>query len=382
MLDYLCAKAADYAVILTWADQQVQYLCSKCSEHQPLLNRLRDSIDEAQFLLGQLQIITHVGHHRLISKAFRTVHQIEYWIIIITSYYIPALQRENKDDLALRALLIPTAIRCGLSWIEDIAVRLDGQHATVAVLTETPVIFAPPQHSASLLDMAGLYHEFGHNAFRRFPTIADDLSASVLDYYFGFSQQAGPMSPNKKAERDRAIDEAITYWDEKRLEEIFCDIYATIVVGPVHYFSCTDMALRSAVNPFFVDVQDVHPPLAARVYVCDTALSSAHQNNLVVLTTRSTWRAYIGTLGRNAGFQLICAPELLDRLTEAAIRSIETFLPDVQRYDRTSTVSVGTDLASQDNSLEDILNAATRVLLASPNQYAAWEEKVLKALLT
>jgi len=366
---------------LSWAEQELHRLRSERPEHQPLLARLRDSLNEVQLLLGQLQAITLVGHPRLIPKALRTIHQIEYWVVIITSYYIPALQREGKDDLALRELLLPTAVRCGLSWIEDIAVRLDGQHATVSVLTETPVVFAPPQHSVSLLDMAGLYHELGHTVFHRFPVIAEDLSDGAMDYYFDFSQKAGPMSPSKRAERDRAINEALEYWDEKRLEEIFCDVYATFVSGPVHYFSCVDMAVRGIRDPFHVDIRDVHPPLAARVCVCDKALASSHRRDRIVRTTRNTWRTHTNLLMRNAEFELICPDELLECLTDTAIQGIRKFLPDADRYDRPPTAIDDANPTCQGMSLEDILNAAVRILLSSPSQYAVWEQKVIETLM-
>jgi len=89
----------------------------------------------------------------LIARTLPIIHYIEFWTIIITCYYLPALRREDNEDRAFRNLLLPTASRCGLDWIEDIAVRLDGVQATVSALTEAPVIFAPPQHSVSLLDM-------------------------------------------------------------------------------------------------------------------------------------------------------------------------------------------------------------------------------------
>ncbi len=382
MLGYLNAKATDYAVILSWTDQELRNFQSKRPEHSQLIARLQGKLNEVQSLLTLLQIIARIGHPRLTARALPIIHDIEFWTTIITCYYIPALQRESKEDLSLRKLLLPTAVRCGLSWIEDIAVRLDGPQATVSVLTETPVIFAPPQHSASLLDMAGLYHELGHNVFRRFPEIADGLATVVSTYFSHFRREAGPMAPPKKRERERAIEEALKYWQIKRLDEIFCDIYATFISGPAHYFSCVDMALRLESDPFHVDIGDDHPPLAARVYVCDRTLAPAHQNDQFVVATRNAWNAHMNALSRNAEFELVCADALLDRVAEAALRNIEEFLPEVRRYEKPLPVVSDIEQIPLNGSLENVLNIGAKILLLNPDRYADWEKEALEVLMS
>jgi len=381
MLDYLNAKATDYAIILSWASQELRGLQLKRPEHSQLVARLQGKLNEVQSLLTLLQIILRIGHPRLIAGAFRTIHIIEFWTIIITYHYIPALQRQSKGDISLRRLLLPTAARCGLSWIEDIAVRLDGPQAIISVLTQTPVIFAPPQHSASLLDMAGLYHELGHNVFRRFPEIADSLAAAVSGYFADFRQKVGPMAPGKRAERNRAIEDALRYWQVQRLDEVFCDIYATFVSGPVYYFSCVDMTLRRDRDPFRVDIGDVHPPLAARVYVCHRALAPVHQNEHVMVITRNTWNTHASALGRNAEFEFICADALLDRIEETAIRSIEKYLPGARRYEKPLPPMSDTEQVARSESLEDVLNIGARILLTNPDRYADWEKEALEVLM-
>jgi hypothetical protein len=380
MLDYLRAKVAEYAIVLSWLDRQTQVLEPLLPEHSHLIARLQKKLAEAQTQHGRLRALVRSSHSRLIRRALPIVHDIDLWIAIISYYYLPALQKEGEADLALRKLLLSLASRCGLSWVEDIAVRLDGAHATVSVIPETPVVFAPPQHAASLLDMPGLYHELGHNVFRRFPSIADTLVAEVSAYFTAFRQNVGPMAPGQKAERDRAINNALEYWHMRRLDELFCDIFGTFVCGPAHYFSCVDMGVRLGSDPFHVDLEDEHPPLSARVYACYGSLAPAHQSEHVVISAHGVWNTHLGAHARNAEFELVCATALLDRLVEAAIRKIEELLPNTPRYDEPLPSDEEIEQIHPDASMENILNRVAVILQTQPERYADWEVKAYSQL--
>ena len=201
--------------------------------------------------------------------------------------------------------------------------------------------------------------------------------------YSSFRQKAGPLAPGKRAERERTIGKALEYWDEKRLEELFCDVYATFVTGPAYYFSCVDMAVKSVLEPFHVDVRDEHPPMAARVHVCHGALTSlltgvvsvgAHcTRHMECACTQTSWREM---------YKLdFCADALLDCLTDAANQSIERFLPQARRYEEPSAV---VNVGQEDSgvmSLEDALNAGSRILLANADHYAQWDRSMLGCLM-
>ncbi len=283
MIEFLNAKATSYKITMSWIGQELKELHSLRPKHGELIDLLQTKLDECEVLRNQLEIIMKLGHPSLVNRALPIIHDIEFWIIVITAYYLPALRREDDKDTAIKNILSSTAARCGLSWIKDFAVRLDGPLATVSAITEIPVVFSFPQHSISLLNMAGLYHELAHNVFRRFPIIADHLTATVSDYFSDFRRQAGPLGPSEKAERDRAINAAQRYWDSKRLDELFADIFAVFVCGPAYYVSCVDMAVSLDSKPFEVNFMDEHPPAAARVLVSHNALSSIHSQEPSVI---------------------------------------------------------------------------------------------------
>ena len=380
MIEFLNAKATGYKITMSWIAQELNELHSERPKHDELINRLQMKLNECETLRNQLEIIMRVGHPTLVSRALPIIHDIEFWIIIITGYYLPALRREDGKDVAIKNILLSAAARCGLSWVKDIAVRLDGPLATVSVLTEIPVIFSFPQHSVSLLNMAGLYHELAHNVFRKFPIIADHLTASVAEYFSEFRRQVGPLGPVEKAERDRAINTAQRYWDSKRLDELFADIFAVFVCGPAYYVSYVDMAVSLDSKPFEVNFMDEHPPSAARVFVSLHALSPIHSREPSVILAGNAWSSCVGSVNKNSVFDLVCPSNLLRRLVQVAITDIGSCLPQTRRYDFPLPDEANLLVMPSNTTLEDILNQGGKILFTKPDSYGAWEKKAMETL--
>jgi len=379
-LEYLKAKVAEYRGILYRINKELQELGYKNAEHQWLVTYLQQQLQDAQRLYKLLQSIVENGHLRLLPRALPIVHDIEFSTFIINYYYLPALQKESKADLALRKILLLSAQRCGFFWIKDILVNLDGQLATVPTPPEAPLIIGPPQQAVSLLEMPGLYHELGHDIFQKFGEIASKLDTIVYSYFNNLRQKSGLITPEQKYERNCKIDQAVYYWDKNRLNEIFCDIFGTFACGVAHYISCVDMGLRSGQDPFEVNFGDEHPPLSARVYACYKALTPTQQTEPSVITINCAWEKHTNTNTRIYDFNLICAESLLDRMVEAAISNIQNFLPDCHRYEVPLPDNGKILEISPFASLEDILNRAAHILLTCPEHYAEWETKAFKVL--
>jgi len=379
-LEYLKAKTAEYAVVLFRLNKELQTLGSKKVEHQWLVNYLQGQLKDAQTLHKRLQSIVEIGHSRLLPRALPIIHDIEFSTFIINYHYLPALQKESQADLALRKLLLLSAKRCGLFWIKDIAVNLEGQLAILPTPPEAPLIIAPPQQAVSLLEMPGLYHELGHDVFQKFKEIAKALDTVVYSYFHELRQKLGPMTPEQRFERNRNIDEAVQYWNTDRLNEIFCDIFGTFACGAAHYISCVDMGLRSGHEPFDVDFGDEHPPLSARVYACYKTLTPNQQKEQSVITIRRAWENYKKAYTQEYNFNLICSEALLDLIVKVAIDNIQNFLPDSHRYEVPLPENSQIQAIPLNTSLEDILNRGSHILLTCPECYEAWEAKAFKIL--
>lgn len=378
MIEYIRAKTAEYQTTLGWIEGELRKLQSEKPEHSQLISGLISKMDEPKDILRKLVIISSLDPPRYIARAKTFIHEIQFWVIVLTYHYLPALHKEKAEDIGFRNLLLDISNRVGLSWIKDILVRLDGGHATLSVFDETPIFIAPPQQYVSLIDAPGIYHEFGHNTVCRFKNIIQILLVAVNNYYHSLQQKAGPLSPAQQKERQRFINAAIDYWDDMRLEELFCDIYATYVSGPAHYYSCVDMALREERDPYEVNFGDEHPPLAARVIVCKKGLPSTYDQCRLVGAINNFWSAHIANFNSNSYFDLICIDDLLDDLTNVAIGAIQQYLPHLRRFDEQIA-----NLMSNSNgcsSLEEILNVGTNLLLTQPHLYHDWEIATLTHL--
>ncbi len=382
MLEYVKAKVAEYAIVLSWIERELQKIDTERSDHHQLIIRLQSRLVEAQKLHDQLKTLARIENARLLRRAFPILHELEYVAFLLTSNYVPALQKEGEADRFLGQLVLATMRKCGLNWIKDTIVQLSGAHAIItgSSLVEIPLIFAPPQHAASFSDMPGLYHELGHNVFERFQSIADELSMTVTQHFAQFRKKAGPITPEQRYERDQSINDAIDYWGRERLNEIFCDIFATFVCGPAHYVSCVDMGLRDDRDPFWIEDGDVHPPLSARVYACYRSLSPGHRKERVVMAVHTAWRGHERLRTGNGVFDLVCSSVLMDRLVETSIRCIEQVLPTLKRYSRSLSQDKNIEQVSPESSLEDILNWGTHLLYTQSEGYASWERDLFREL--
>jgi len=380
--EYIKAKAAEYAIVLSWIDQELQKIDVEHPDHHQLIIRLQSRLAEAQELHNQLKTLARIGNVRLLRRAFPIIHELEFITFLIASNYLPALEKEGKADQFLRQLLLATMKRCGLNWIEDIAVQLNGEHAIISSssLVAIPLIFAPPQHAASFSDMPGLYHELGHNVFERFHEIADVLAMTVSQHFARFRKKAGPITPEQRYERDQAINDALDYWERGRLNELFCDIFATFVCGPAHYVSCVDMGLRDDRDPFQVDEADVHPPLSARISACYRSLTPEQRKENVVIAVNNTWKGHERLRTGNGTFDLVCSNALVDRLVETSCQCIEQALPTLKRYSKPLSQDENAEEVLQESSLEDILNRGMNLLFTHPERYADWEMDMFKLL--
>jgi len=381
MKDYLNSKAAEYSFLLDWLDGEIHNLQTRNANHPCIIRCLQDKLRELRQLHNRLKIIAGLGSDKLAPRAIPIIHDMEYQVLILT-HYIPGLQRENSDDIFFRGLVLSVKDRCGLSWIEDILVRLDGHHAIFPVMPEIPIVFAPPHHVVSTLDLAAIYHELGHDVFQRLKEIGDNMGAAAFLYYFNLKQSAGTMAPEKRKARDNTIRAAGNYWNMERLNEIFSDIYAAYVCGPAYYYSCVDFVIRLGRNPFLINPTDVHPPWAARVHAIYKTISVNYQNDGVINWVQKIWEGYTASQQKNVDFEMFCPTALMDQFVDVANRNIQRLLPAAQRYSDPLQDSPITGGEPQDKSLERILNNRLKMLYTDPGRYAEWEKKVFDIFKT
>ncbi len=94
--EYIKAKAAEYAIVLSWIDQELQKIDVEHPDHHQLIIRLQSRLAEAQELHNQLKTLARIGNVRLLRRAFPIIHELEFITFLIASNYLPALEKEGK----------------------------------------------------------------------------------------------------------------------------------------------------------------------------------------------------------------------------------------------------------------------------------------------
>lgn len=375
-LGYLAAKANEYSTISDWVEQELLQVDNFQSKHPYLHHELTARISDARHRVRQLRTIVLLNRPGLVPRGVSVVNQLQWDVYLLSENYLPALKKEGQRESRFATVALDAAHRCGFSSIREILVSLSGGHAILSALPVSPLLFVPPHQVVTLLDIAGIYHEFGHVAFITHQQIGDVLTQTVTGHFRALEQAAGFLSPDERAKRHDQIRKAEQYWILSRLEELFCDIFASYVVGPAHYYSCVDMAIRWGDHPYEIDIADVHPPIGARVSVCRMALSPEQSISEVSEKSSGLWQYYAGARQTTADYRLFCDENLLREVVDQSIRTLTSLR--YQRYSRTNY-----DLnrqAAADVNLEELLNDSALMFLRDSAGYAAWERPLVEAL--
>lgn len=377
LLSYLRRRCSLFGSSLDWLARELQGLGITSSHHTPVFRELDGVLAEARNQLRQLKLIVDDGHPWFVRRGLPIIHDIECTIGLLACQYLPALSREDTRDRFLGRVLLRACERVGLDWVNDVVVRLDAPCACWPVPTSIPLFFGPQNQSATILDLPGFYHEFGHIVFEKFGQIRTRLATVVEDYFSKLESSAGPQDPASRTAREGDIRAAVEYWGPSRLNEVFSDVFGSFAAGPAHYASLVDLAMRGSHDAYYVDQGDEHPPLFARVMTSRLALYQNYQAVESIAKIESAWRDHLGERGPSSSYSLRCSEALLRALVNEGRRCIFDFMSSAKEYRRPLGELKPGNTYSAEMELEDLVNAALMVLLVSPEKYSQWELRQL-----
>lgn len=372
-LIYLAGKHAEYSSTLDWISQQLSACSFFQTTHPDIATQLSARLHQARRRLTTLGRVVLLGSRGLVPRGLSVVNELQFDILVLSDNYVAAIRNEGTHERQFGKVAMDAARRCGFVLPSDFLVSLSGGHAVLTALPTAPLLFAPPHQRFTLIDLAGMYHEFGHIAFALTSDIADRLTSIVDIYFRGLEQAAGPLTPAARAERLREIHRAARYWNLDRLSELFCDIFATYTLGPAHYYSCVDLAMRHGDRPDEIDFADVHPPSGSRVTACRLTLPEPQRTDLVSLSTSTLWQEYCASTTTSNEYRLLSPDALLAEIVTASTHSITMAGYRLYRpWTQAPSLNLGPDM-----NLEAVLNEAALSLIQSPGSYQAWEQRVI-----
>ena len=372
-LTYLAGKLTEYTSTLDWIAQQLVGPCSLQTAHPQIGQQLSARLVAARRRLAMLNRVVQLNSPALASRGLSLTNELQLDILVLSDNYIGAIRTEGDEERVFGRVAIAAAHRCGLNSVQDLLVSLTSGHAILTALPTAPLVFAPLRQRFTLIDLAGMYHEFGHLAFAQNSQFADRMTIAVDRSFVALERAAGRLTPSERVDRLRQIRQAATYWNLDRLNELFGDIFATYVLGPAHYYSCVDLAMRYSDDPHDIDLSDVHPPFGTRITACRLTVPEDQRSHTVSTAATDLWSEYCRRSTPTNEYRLTSPDHLIQELVTVAREILEAngYPPYTPWHDAPS-LHLGSDM-----NLEHILNEATLFLIEHANSYDVWERRVL-----
>lgn len=291
-------------------------------------------------------------------------------LALIEEEYLPAVAHQTNEERALRLMFLGAVQRLGLNWIKDLVVHSSGSLAIFSGL-EIPVIHVHANFLDKCLCLPGAFHEFGHSAFFKFPEIYTAMESEVVAHFDALRKGIGPVPEDQKKRQISGLDKAQAYWTESRLAEIFCDVFAQYVAGCANMISMVDLSMATGQPPCDTGIPG-YPPDAARVKVCQYALSADQAASVHVKSLLQGWEEYAELENAESFYREACGEKLLRRFTAVIIERIAALMPQTQR-NTTLMPDINSVLQPYENlTFEEATQRAIAVLLTRPDLYDSW----------
>jgi hypothetical protein len=357
-----------------WARQQIAYLRKIGVPHQVLLDRLELKLAEDAQKLRQLEIA--VNTPAMASHANNLTFILATNFKVMAEDYLAGLLHQGPLELKWRTLLLAEIRRLGLTWIDDLLVRLSRDLAVLSAFrddTGIPVLFAPPNQHEAFLSLPGIYHEFGHCVERQFGEIIGQLRVAVVEYFAEEKLKIGPLPPLIRKNRADELDRAVEYWDKVRLAEIFCDVFAGYVCGATNLLSMVDLARANGVQP--CSMAHAYPPFSTRVEVSYWALSDMQRDEPLVKTAWKDWKDFEARFPQPTAFLVRCPQRLTHKLGLVCNEQIARLLPGTPRYTAALPTLADAVAAQNGDDLRGLISCGMVVLWETPHDFLVWRAK-------
>jgi hypothetical protein len=377
MRDYVEAKVSEFAQKFKYATDTLADLSSR-GTHQNLAMELQRVCGEIDGLIRRVRSLVPLNLPQLFPRIQVMLAQINTRFELLEEWYLPATRQEGSDELAATSVINQVLSQLRISWIRDKVVSFSRALSMYPGIKDCPIFFMPRYTRISLMNWLGLYHEIAHTIYQRFPEIGSHLSDAVLLYCQQQLLQAPALTASQLDRRTERYRQTLSYWNSYRLEELFCDIFATVVAGPAYLFSWVDVSLTSLYGPYDVILADEHPPNAARTQACMLALHDSYAGSRLKTATTELWDGFLNRRTPPPLFNQMCPFELILAIVRAAQGEIhrlgfptyQTPLPDPPQslaYDRT-------------DDLQNLVNVAVVNLMFARADFPAWQKSITDRL--
>ena len=373
MQNYVEAKISEFTEKLAYQRRILIDLLAR-GDHQILVLRLGDLCTEAEQLLDR----TRRGFSLNLPQLFRR-HQINLTRIrtsleLLEEWYLPALLQEGHEERAVSRVITRVLAQLQIYHLADHVVSFSRSLSTFPRVPGHPIFFMPRYTRTCIIDWTGVYHEIGHSVYQQFPQISAELARAVLEFCQEQLRRGPALSTSQLNRRAERFRQTLLYWNTYRLEELFCDVFATLVAGPAHLLSWVDVSVTTKQNPYGVDLTDEHPPNAARTDACMLALDDGYADAPLKRSISDLWDNFLNRRAKPPQFNQLCPFALIMRIVESARTAVVRLgIPLFQRTLSSPPASLADEKL---DDLQHLVNLAAVNFMFAPTEFSVWQRNI------
>lgn len=381
MSSYRALKAKEIAVALLGLEERLTQCPSVAGEHAVVLEKLE--IILARLFAKLEQIAPLAGDPTFHSHVDLEINYISSYLSVIELQFVRALQTPSREELYLRAMFLRLAERLGLNWFEDMVLHASGKLGIYQELEgslATPVIHVPGGFLDKFLSLPGIYHEFGHSVFTMFPGILLAMRNVVQLHFEKLRRRLGPTQPQFLAVQLKRFQDAENFWNDRRLAELFCDLFAQYLCGCANIISMIDLSMAEG-RPV-CDVEDLeYPPDGARVRACAMMLSANQAGEASMQELQEEWEEYAQQFNHPLLYRDACADLLLRTLGQTVFTTLAREIPALPKCDDPLPDVQTAFVPSNSIRFEDAVQQGFAVLAWRRDNFESWWQDARSRLI-
>ena len=333
MSSYRALKSKEIEFALLGLQERLAQCPRPNGEHKVVLERLEALL--ARFAAELLTIHPIIEDPAFRSTVDYTLGRISAFLSVVETQFIRGLVNPSPEELSLRVVFLGCAKRLGLDWFEDMVVQSSGSLGIYHKLYQslgTPVLHVPPGLLDKFLSLPGVFHEYGHSVWAKFPVILAAMQDVIHKHFEELRRRIGPTQPHLRDVQLGRFHDAEKFWNDRRLEELFCDLFAQYVCGCANIISMIDLSMAEG-RPVSDDSDLDYPPDGARVRVCAMMLNGDQSDEASMYELQEEWEEYAQQFNHPLIYRDACAEAVLRQLGHAAFATLAREMPALPKCD-------------------------------------------------
>ncbi len=361
---------------LKWLNFEIRKPLQKETGHPLILQNLSRISDKIVEFIRLIDINSTLPNNDLAKEIIRKSKNLVSDLDRAAAY-ISALQRERNEDRLIRSLILDTIQKYGIS-IDDLLVSLNSQFSSTTY-EPAPLITGYPWSAFTLTDSAAFFHEIGHIVFFKYSDIQYLMDEVVEDFFLQYEKKNSGTNNRRNEEIKKITKNGKTYWDEYRLNELFADIYASYISGPIFYENVINMVLKDENSQFDLKDIDPHPPSGVRAQVCNMVSSDHWRGNREFILLNDIFKEFQSNIRIPYETRVICSPDLMSELVKTTTKFIANKVSGTIRFEPAQLE--GGESSGKISYFIRILYKGLDIKLRDSKSYISWEKKAIKDMI-